>query len=212
MTDTPDIEPKTGMETGRGNTILPSVSNSKGERTAKSGQKLTLLQQRFCAEYVKDMNGTQAATRAGYAPKNAAITAAKLLKSSKIQAALADFRRELAADLKITPERVLREWAEIGFGNVADFIDDEGRVDLSKPTRAQKGTISEITTETYMEGHGEEAETVKRVKLKFHSKTQALDALSKHLGLFERDNEQKGLGAFMEFLSGVSSHTNRTDS
>lgn len=200
-----DLGGATGQTEGRSSIV-------EGVAPAKTVRKLTLLQQKFCSEYVRDMNGTQAAIRAGYSAKTAAAAASRLLTDVKIQEALTGFQRELAASLRITPEKVLGEWAEIAFGNVDDFIDRAGRIDLNKPSRAQMGTISEIQTETYSEGHGENAEPVKRVKLKFHSKVQALDALSKHLGLFERDNEQKGLGAFMEFLSGVAGGTNRTDS
>jgi phage terminase small subunit len=170
--------------------MIPPSGKGKGKRKgARAG--LTRLQQRFCAEYVKDMNATQAAIRAGYSTKAARWQGHHLLTSPNIQVALADFQRELAAALQITPQKVLGEWAEIAFGNADDFIDREGRIDLSKPSRAQMGTISEITTETYMEGRGEGAEPVKKVRLKFHPKTTALDALSKHLGLFKADNEQK---------------------
>lgn len=40
-------------------------------------------QQRFFAEYAIDQNGTQAAIRAGYAPKSAAVTASRLLRLAK---------------------------------------------------------------------------------------------------------------------------------
>lgn len=39
----------------------------------------------FCREYVKDSNGKQAAIRAGYAPKNAEITASQLLRVPKVK-------------------------------------------------------------------------------------------------------------------------------
>jgi phage terminase small subunit len=186
-------------------TETPAVSGDKPAKKPKPTPKLTHLQRRFCAEYVIDMNATQAAIRAGYSEKTAYSSGQRLLKSVEIQAGLAEWQRKMASDLEITPKRVLKEWAGIAFGNIDDFTDDEGRIDLSKATRAQKATISEITTETYVEGHGEDAETVKRVKLKFHSKTQSLDALSKHLGLFETDNKQKGVDvdALRELIRGI---------
>ena len=44
--------------------------------------ELSLKQRRFIAEYLKDGNGTQAAIRAGYAPKNARITASQQASST----------------------------------------------------------------------------------------------------------------------------------
>lgn len=47
--------------------------------------KLTAKQQRFCDEYLIDINATQAAIRAGYSPKTAAQAAARLLTNVKVQ-------------------------------------------------------------------------------------------------------------------------------
>ena len=47
--------------------------------------KLTAKQQRFCDEYLIDLNATQAAIRAGYSKKTAAQAAARLLTNVKVQ-------------------------------------------------------------------------------------------------------------------------------
>lgn len=44
-----------------------------------------MKQRRFCDEYLIDLNGRQAAIRAGYSPKNAARQACKLLKREEIR-------------------------------------------------------------------------------------------------------------------------------
>ena len=46
---------------------------------------LTPKQQKFCLEYLKDFNGTQAAIRAGYSKKTANEQAARLLANVSIQ-------------------------------------------------------------------------------------------------------------------------------
>lgn len=49
-------------------------------------------------------------------------------------------------------------------------------------------------------------ETEKGVEVKFHSKLDAAEKLFKHLGLYEKDNEQKGKGAaeaIAEFVAGI---------
>jgi hypothetical protein len=121
-----------------------------------------------------------------------------------IQDALADFRRELAADLKITPERVLAEWAIIAFANMGDYVtineDGDPVIDLSKCTREQLAALAETEVQDFVDARATSADgdgkrkrgrDVRRVKIKLHSKTVSLDALSKHLGLFKEDNEQK---------------------
>ena len=47
--------------------------------------KMTAKQQRFCDEYLIDLNATQAAIRAGYSKKFAGQNADKLLKNTKIK-------------------------------------------------------------------------------------------------------------------------------
>lgn len=43
-------------------------------------------QKRFCDEYLIDCNATQAAIRAGYSPKTAKVTGAKMLKNANLKA------------------------------------------------------------------------------------------------------------------------------
>ena len=50
--------------------------------------KLTAQQSRFVDEYLIDLNGTQAAIRAGYSAKTANVKAAQLLAKVNIQEAI----------------------------------------------------------------------------------------------------------------------------
>jgi len=51
-------------------------------------KKLTPKQQRFVQEYLIDLNGRQAAIRAGYAPGSAEVTASRLLIHANVGAAV----------------------------------------------------------------------------------------------------------------------------
>jgi phage terminase small subunit len=158
--------------------------------------------------------GSEAIRRAGYATQHAEVKASRLLRRPCVVRVIRELQQQAASDVLINIDRVMRGYAEIAFANIDDFIDRKGRVDLSKVSRAQLAAVSSIETETYVEGKGEDAETVKRVKLKFHNKQEALDSLARIFGAFERDNAQKsqGLQAFLEFLMqkgqslGVTSH------
>lgn len=57
-------------------------------------RKLTARQQRFCEEYKKDRDATQAALRAGYAKKQAAKMGAENLRKTHIQACLQEQREK----------------------------------------------------------------------------------------------------------------------
>lgn len=75
--------------------------------------ELNERQLRFVQELLVDDNGTQAAIRAGYAPKTAGVTAAKLLKNAKIQAAVSAAREDRAKRTGITADWVLTQIAAI---------------------------------------------------------------------------------------------------
>lgn len=178
----------------------------KSHRTRDVAQILTHKQLKFIAEYMVDTNAKQAAIRAGYSPKSANVTGTELLKRPAVISAIQRRQADIAAAMDITPERVLREWAIIAFADQADYIQvqDDGSavVDLSQCDRERLRAISEIQVDEYKDGNKRDAREVKRVKIRCHSKTQALEALSKHLGLFEADNKQRGLEAFASFISG----------
>ena len=84
---------------------------------AKEG--LTPKQAAFVMEYLKDLNATQAAIRAGYSEKTAAEQASRLLSNVKVQAAVTKGREKLAAKVEVTTERVLG-------GLLAEAMADDG--------------------------------------------------------------------------------------
>ena len=49
-----------------------------------SHYNMTIRQERFCQEYVIDMNATKAAKRAGFSKRSAVVTGSKLLKEEFI--------------------------------------------------------------------------------------------------------------------------------
>ena len=63
--------------------------------------------ERFIAEYLIDMNATQAAIRAGYSPKSAHVQGSRLLRNAVIAEGIAEGLERLASKLEVTAERVL---------------------------------------------------------------------------------------------------------
>lgn len=58
--------------------------NDLQKRLMEAAKALNPQQQLFTREYVIDFNGTQAAIRAGYSEKTAAVTASRLLRDSRV--------------------------------------------------------------------------------------------------------------------------------
>ena len=152
---------------------------------------LTAKQARFVEEYMIDLNATQAAIRAGYSEKGAEVQGHRLLRNAKVAAAVADAKASRSERTEITADMVLRELALLGFANMQDYVrvtsSGEPYVDLSDMTREQAAAISETLVEDYVEGRGEDARQVRKVRIKFHDKKGALVEIGRHLGMFEKD-------------------------
>jgi hypothetical protein len=90
--------------------------------------------------------------------------------------------------LDLSTERALKEYANIAFANMLDYVelDNDGvpHFDIAAITRDQGAAIEQLTIDEYADGRGPNARQVKRVRVKLASKTDALGALGRHLGLF----------------------------
>lgn len=153
-------------------------------------------QERFCQEYIIDLNATQAAIRAGYSGKTVRKTACVMVTKPNIQARISELQQERAESTKVTQEAVVTELARLGFSNMLDYVttneDGTVRVDLSKLTRDQAAAIVEVQTEEVLEGSGESAQWVRKVKFKLADKKGPLELLAKHLGMLRDKLELSG--------------------
>ena len=150
--------------------------------------KITPKQQRFVSEYLIDLNATQAAIRAGYSPRTAKQMGTENLAKPVLAAAIQKAMAERGKRTEIEADDVIRELAKIGFANMMDYtrVTDEGEmvVDLSKITREQAAAIGEVTVEDFMDGRGDDARAVRRVRFKLADKRAALVDLGRHFALF----------------------------
>lgn len=150
----------------------------RGER------KLTVRQQRFVEEYLIDANASQAAIRAGFSKKQANSAGARLLRHPLVKEAVRKATADRSARLRITADRVLREYARIAFADIRNFTGQgtaglKAVADLSDDDAA---AVVELTGTS--EGDG-------GVKVKLHDKKKALDAIARHLGLFTKGREER---------------------
>lgn len=72
--------------------------------------------EKFCNEYIKDMNATQAAIRAGYSEKTAGVQASKLLKIVNIKTRVSELRDAYFNENIMTAQQVEYELTRIALG------------------------------------------------------------------------------------------------
>lgn len=143
------------------------------------GKPLTPRQQIFVLEYLIDLNGTQAAIRAGYARSGAKSQAHHLLRRPEISAAIRDAMAERARRTGITRERVLEEYARIAFADLRLLADwDERGPSLVEAARLppEASAIIAVIEAT-------EDEEGERIRIATFAKLKALESLARIFGI-----------------------------
>lgn len=139
--------------------------------------KLTAKQQRFCDEYLIDLNATQAAIRAGYSAKTADQQGSRMLTNVKVQQEIAEKMAERSKRTGINQDRVLQEIAKLALVNIDDVVDLEtGRVKKTA-TKEDLACIQSIKIKPTEFGTERE--------IKFYDKKGSLELVGKHLGMFK---------------------------
>lgn len=149
--------------------------------------KLTPKQERFCEEYLIDLNATQAAIRAGYSEKTANEQGAQLLAKLSIQEKIAELQAARSKRTEITQDRVVKELAAMAFAKATDYaqIADIGGMVTVKIT-----PTDELTPEQQAAIVGiKQTQAGIEVKL---DKSKALEMLGRHLGMFNDKLELSG--------------------
>lgn len=150
-------------------------------------------QRRFVEEYLVDLNGTQAAIRAGYSAGSADVTAARLLGKASVQLAISEAQRARQQRTEITADNVLRELATLGFSDVGQILDFSGVEPRLRPANEipeqARRCIASVKVRRYLEGQGEYAREVEVTEFKLWNKIQPLVKLAQHLGLLTERHE-----------------------
>lgn len=170
------------------------------EKKKKAKNSLTPKRKRFGNEFVIDLNGTQAAIRAGYSPKTANEQAARLLANASVQEYIKGLMKGLEEKTGITQEKVLKEIAAVAFADVTDYaqiiekpleIFAEGQAftveneDGSlKMHRCVEPVLTENLTETQRKALASIKEGKHGIEIKTHDKLKALQMLGDYLSLF----------------------------
>ncbi|MGJ8515092.1 hypothetical protein R84981_002883 [Carnimonas sp. R-84981] len=146
--------------------------------TAKGA--LTPKQSAFVDEYLKDLNATQAAIRAGYSEKTARSQGQRLLTNVDIQSVIQEAMDERANKAHIDSQYVLNRLVEIDQLDVADILDVNGNMlAVHSWPKAWRTSISGIDLQELMSG---DVETIVR-KLKFPDKVKNIELIGKHISV-----------------------------
>lgn len=145
---------------------------------------LTDKQQAFVEEYLKDLNATQAAIRAGYSAKTAQEQASRLLSNVMVADAVAALKAERSKKTGIDAAWLLTRLADEAEADLNDIIDEDGKL---KPVHEwpviwRKGLVAGIEVEELWEGRGEDRERIGLLhKVKLSDRVKRLELIGKHI-------------------------------
>lgn len=146
---------------------------------------MTVKRHRFVAEYLKDLNATQAAIRAGYAKKGAKDQAYQLMQQPEVAQAIEQAMGERNKRLQVDADYVLRRLTEIDQLDVIDILNDDltlrplrdwpkaWRLSLSGMDITEIGRATEDAT----------AAMAFLKKIKWPDKVRNLELLGKHVNV-----------------------------
>lgn len=155
--------------------------------------KLTPRQERFCQEYVKDLNATQAAIRTGYSAKTANEQGARLLSKVSIKNRIAELAKPRAEAAGLTAERVLQEIQRISCCDIGQAFNEDGTLKPLKdmPEDVRRAISSIEVDEIRLGGEDTKPIGVTR-KIKFWDKNKAIEMAGRYHKLFTDKVEHSG--------------------
>lgn len=172
---------------------------------------LTPKQERFAAEYLIDLNATQAAIRAGYSAKTSSSQGERLLRNVEVSKAIQAAQKAREQRTHITQDRVLQELARIAFFDIRKLYRDDGTMkdphEMDADTAAALASIEvkeelergDVDEELEAQPHGgalkrKRGELVAgyTIKAKVFDKGSALQLAMRHLGML---NDRLGISA-----------------
>lgn len=158
-------------------------------------------QEKFCHEYLIDLNATQAAIRAGYSKNYSKAQSYKLLVNVGIQKRLSELQQELIDKARelgtiATPEEVMEGFTNEQRYLVGSLVHEDGRAKLPHELDLITQNIVsgvDFDQEWKYDAEGNFIEIIRnKIKYKIPERFKNRDALAKHFGLYEKDNRQKG--------------------
>lgn len=143
---------------------------------------LTPKQQRFVAEYLIDLNATQAAVRAGYSAKTASSIGEQNLRKLEIASAIAEAQEKRSERTAIDADWVLKRLAEEAVADLADIIDPDGGLKPIEqwPLIWRQGLVAGIDVQEDVQ---DGVKTGQTVKVKLSDRIKRIELIGKHVNV-----------------------------
>jgi phage terminase small subunit len=153
-------------------------------------------QARFVEEYLKDLNATQAAIRAGYSPKTAETQGSRLFRNVQVSKAISEALARRSARVEVKSDDILRELMRLAMVDIGQAFDEEGKFKaLHEMPEDVRRAISGIEVDELFEGSGRDRTQVGWTKkIKFWDKVRGLELLGKHVKLFTENHQHQHSG------------------
>ena len=196
----PDVSAKAGKAKVADKAPAPSKAKPKAApRKHGAVAALTDGQKKFVTEYLKDQNATAAYKRAGYKGQGrvAENAASRMLGfvgvRAEIDAGLSKLREKAEKDTGVTLERVINEIAKGAFFDPRAMFNEDGSPKaITDLADREASALAGFEMLEQFEGSGPDRVFVGHLKkFKLSERKAYLDMLMKHLGGYEKDNEQK---------------------
>jgi len=175
-------------------------------------KKLTPKQERFVAEYLIDLNATQATIRAGYSARNADKIGSQLLGKTRVAEAISHAKKARIERIEIDADWVLKRLTRDATADLAELYDASGQLKPVHdwPVAWRTGLVAGIETVQERNGEDEDGNTVWATvrKVKLLDRTKMVELIGRHVavgafkdqlevtatvvGLAERMRAQKG--------------------
>lgn len=140
--------------------------------------KLTAKQQRFCDEYLVDLNATQAAIRAGYSEKTAAVIATENLRKPNIAEYIKIRMDEKEKGLIADQNEVLKYLTSVM------RREKKESVVVTLQSKTEKWVMDEETGKLKKQTVTEESPAVVEIPARLSDSNKAAELLGKRYGLY----------------------------
>ncbi len=168
------------------------MAEKQREQKQEQKKQLSPMRQRFVNEYLKDLNATQAAIRAGYSEKTAYSQGQRLLKKVEVKAAIDAAIARRNKRLEVSQDKVVRELVKIGMADIKDYLSyrtEKTQVGLDEegnPIFDYQPVIEMIHSDEVDGTVVQEVSLSQKGVFSFRlaDKMKALELLGRHLGMF----------------------------
>ena len=196
-----------------------SESRGSGKTLCAAGKRgstshdFTARQKFFSLEYLKDLNATQAAIRAGYSPRTAEAASSRLLRNVKVAEEIRKALDRRCEKLELKAEDTLRGIANIARFDPRKLFDEKGNAkEIRELDLETAQVLSGFDFITLYEGEGEQKHAFGQLrKVRFADRLKAFELLGRHQKLFTDKVEHDLTDELKRIVGAKLDLTNATD-